>query len=258
MKYYVNWQVPLWMDVNKKKKYFDIPLNSFVELVTGYLQIQKDGTIFLQVFYTNNKDVLYIGYIEEKYLEPYIHALEFNCVDLSDIQTPEGSDAAQYVIWDGVKQTNECGPISIAYLLKLPLSAILSNWKTTGPKLYKRIFGQGKATGTTTQDLIDIFALADIKAENIGLKFKKYQPYFLEQYFQENEIIFSCYLKTQTGRLSGSGVLHWSVIKNIVCDGIGFGWVNIFNPFGNKIEKYSWQEFLLTTRNYPYGVSIKR
>lgn len=253
MKYYSNWQAPLWKWLDKKQKHFDVPLNAFVEVedYEGYEDLR-------QVIYTNVKGVATMGWMEKRFLEPYVNALPANCVDLSDIETPEGSDAAQYVIWDGVKQTNECGPISVAYLLRLPLSAILSNWKTKGPKFYKRIFGQGKATGTTTPDLVDLFALAGIDAIGLEKIFKKYSPYFLSEHLREHAVIFSCYVDTVTGRLRGSGVLHWSVLVDVVCDRRGFGWVDVMNPFNNAMERHSWQEFLATTRGAVYGVSVKK
>lgn len=253
MKYFSNWQAPLWRWIDKKSKYFDVPLNASLEV-----EAFNDYGDLAQVKYINAKGVSFLGWMDKKYLEPFEHALPFDCVDMSDIQTPEGSDAAQYVIWDGVKQTNECGPISVAYILSLPLSAILSNWKTKGPKLYKRIFGQGKATGTTAPDLIEIFALAGLQAVSIDLTFKKYSPYLLKEYLKDNDVILSCNLDTASGRLRGSGVGHWVVLVEVVCDAQGFGWVIVMNPFNNRQELYSWQEWLGTSRNYPYGVSVKK
>ncbi len=244
MESYCNWQTPLWRDETRTTKYFDLPLNSRFRVISP---MAVNG--LWQVEY-NDK----IGWIQDKYLEEYIENLPTNCVDLSGIQTAETNDAQQYIIWDGQKQVNMCGEICAAYIMQIPLDELLIRWKQNSPPLYKRIFGAGKARGTGAEELVELFGIFGYISTT--LKLQKYTPrLFADMVARQKGIIVSCHLNTQTGALNGSGVLHWCVVKEVIVDRVDMGWVTVFNPFGNAEERYSWREFLATTRS-PYGVVV--
>lgn len=247
MKYWLNWQAPIYDWLNKKRKLRDLPLNAVVDVYDG----ESDGVRNVEYQGIN-------GWIDTKYLEPYLHALPYDLVDLSDIETPDNTDAKQYVIWDGAKQVNMCGEICVAYILGMPLSGILANWKVKRLPFYRRIFGSGKASGTTSRDLVELLALADVSASLLESSYKKYSPYMLYNLIQNNWLIVACNIDGGLGYLRGSGVGHWVLVMDVVQDRQGFGWVDVFNPFNNCVERYSWREFLASTRNYPYGVIVEK
>ena len=58
-----------------------------------------------------------------------------------------------------------------------------------------------------------------------------------------------------TGLLRGSGVLHWVVLTKISPERNGLGLVELYNPAMNRIECYSWQEFI-NSAHQPYGVYV--
>lgn len=237
MKYWTNWQAPL-INATTHKKILDVPLNAIVD-------VNFEGDEYFVSWRDNH------GIMDKKYLEPFVHALPSDCVDMDDIQTPDPNDAAQYILRDGVKQVNMCGQMCMAYLLELPLKTVLDEWQAKDPSMYQRIFRTSKkATGTSDGDLIHMLGLFGEKAHSLTMK--KYSPATLKP-----SIIASCNIDGGTGALRGAGVLHWVVVVDVVPDRQGFGWIDVFNPFQNCVERYSWREWLASTRNSPYGVEVE-
>jgi hypothetical protein len=66
-------------------------------------------------------------------------------------------------------------------------------------------------------------------------------------------VIASVNMDGGTGWLRGSGVLHWVVVTKVIPERNGLGFVEVYNPAMNRIEYYSWQEFINSAR-MPYGV----
>lgn len=247
MQAYSSWQTPLYKDVDRKSKYFDVPLNARFDTVSP---ISVNGLWEIEYL---SKDKLYTGWIEDKYLEFYNHNLHTNVVDLEGIQTPELNDAQQYIFWDGFKRVNMCGELCVAETLKLPLVDILTKWETVDAPFYKRVVPPNKRdVGTVHDDLIRLYGLFGHTAQRLNLK--KYTPRLFSELVQNTKrVTVSTRLNTQTGALNGSGILHWCNVVEVIVEGIDMGWVVLYNPFGNRHELYSWREFLATTKS-PYGV----
>lgn len=195
-----------------------------------------------------------MGLIDPACVEPYVESLPKNCVDVSDIETPDPNDAAQYVMWQKLKQTNMCGELSVCYAIQqfegqsIPLSMLLTNWERQNPALYKRIFNSvTKAAGTWYTDLIQMFAVFGYEAK--PLPFKKITPHSLKAI---QFPIIGVKMDGISGRLRGSGVGHWVTVKEVVPERIGYGYVQLYNPFPNREEWYSWTEFVASVKT-PYG-----
>lgn len=253
-KYWINWQAPLWDFFIRKRKQFDVPLNT---IVTAGPQ-QDDMTM---ISFTNSKGQQN-GWVESRFLEPYINQLPVDCVDLSDIQTADPNDAQQYVDWEGYKQVNMCGEICIAYILGVKLSFVLQEWKARQLTLYKRIFGAGRATGTTKEDLTRIMdALAGeahFNIANLESVAKKYSPAQLAGLLEKYHIIAACNINSINGALRSGRIGHWVCVVAVYPDRQGMGWIDVMNPFNNCVERYSWAEWVANTRNYPSGLIVER
>lgn len=223
-KKYLTWQRPLWRKSSKVEKHLDIPLNAIVaaidEHIENGLQLVEYGK--------------FRGWVELDYLEPYIEQLDKDCVDLSDIQTPSDTDAQQYIIVDGKRIVNACGMISVAYLTGLKLSEVIATWREKNPNHY-RVVNNGNWL-TSADDLMAI--LTTLGYESDRLRMKRYTPSALT--FNE---ITAVTMDSNTGRLSTSGVRHWVVPVAVFSDRVGYGTIDIYNPFPNRIERYSWNEF---------------
>lgn len=239
MKYFVNWQCPLYYTPARAGKFFDIPINAFVELIS-------EGDGFSHVRY-NGKE----GYVESRFIEEYHQVLPYNCVDLTGIQTATTDDFEQYVIWDGVKQVNMCGQMCVARMLGMPLAKVLENWKAKDLPLYKRIFGSGKARGTNADVLIQLLSTFGEKAESIQMA--KYTPTALRDMVGFNHLICSVKMNATTGALRGGSVLHWILVREVVLERKGLGYVSVYNPAMNCEEVYSWAEWVAAA-GVPYGI----
>jgi hypothetical protein len=204
-----------------------------------------------RVIYLGDKN--YTGWLESAALEVYYENYEKDCVDISDIQTPDLRDAEQYVFWKKVKQTNMCGELCVAYNLHIKLSYLLEAWEKKSPKFFNRIFRAGieKATGTGQLDLIDMYNAFDIQAKKLEGNYPVYTPEMLQP-----GMIVGCKIDGYTGRLRGQGIGHWVTIASTTNERLGYGDVTVYNPFPNRLEKYSYAEFLASCRS-PYGAVME-
>lgn len=126
----------------------------------------RTGTKILDIFPNNPVDVIgeQSGWLEVEYqskygwifaslLEPYVENLPKDIVKI-DNQTPDKYDFEQFIIKNGIKQTNLCGELACCIALGVTLSGLMDVWEIKAPKLWARIKGSGKFTGTSREDLI--------------------------------------------------------------------------------------------------------
>jgi hypothetical protein len=57
--------------------------------------------------------------------------------------------------------------------------------------------------------------------------------------------------------MRGSGALHWVVVDRIVADGVNRGFMELYNPAPNRVQLYSWDEFIKSAGS-PYGLWVPR
>jgi hypothetical protein len=199
------------------------------------------------------------GWMYKADLEDYIENYPRDCVVIQN-QTPSPNDFEQYFIFNGVKQVNACGELCVAYILGISLQQLLENWQVKLPSLWRSIFSNGRARGTGSGDLrqmLDIYA-----QENMELTSALYEPHIkrsrytikgLQRLINKGSVIVSVNIDSASGLLRGSGVLHWIVVTKISPERNGLGLVELYNPAMNRIECYSWQEFINSSHE-PYGV----
>jgi len=150
------------------------------------------------------------------------------------------------------------------------METVLDYWKETQPKLYEYHVGQkeGKGENTNTRELKSILNAygyhndqknnrADFRDFNEGLKSAGLLPSspgriqkMLDDYF----LIAGVGIDDVTGRLiRRDKVRHWVVVEKIdprgnLVGGNG-GWVELYNPFQNRWEEYSYKEFIYSMDN---------
>lgn len=238
-KKYLLWQRSLYQTSTGNLTYFDLPLNAIVDAIDG--QIENGRQL---VEYRDRR-----GWVELDYLETYAETLDRFCVDLIGIQTPEENDAQQYIIIDGKKVVNACGMISCAFVLGMSLVDTLKNWGQTYPSHYKYVTTVEKWL-TGANDLIAI--LQPVQAERLVMR--RYSPSGIKNLLRK--AIIAVTINSYTGRLSTKGIRHWVVPVDIFLDRQGYGTIDIYNPFPNRVERYSWNEFIASAGNVN-GVIIK-
>ena len=238
-KKYMTWQRPIYKNpAGLEKAGGDLSLHTIVfavdEAIDNGRQLVDAGNVR--------------GCVEIEYLETYAESLPFDCVDMSGLQTPITSDAQQYINYDGVKIVNACGMISVAYTLNLPLLEVFETWKAKKPSHYAAV--RNSKYGTGMDDLRIIYSCFGVNAVRIPLP--KYQPEQLAALMRDYDIISSVRMNKITGRLDKTGVLHWIVPVSIWLDRFGYGTIDIYNPFPNRVERYSWAEFVASA-GWVYG-----
>lgn len=249
VKYWTNAVAPLRAQPDiKTAKILEIPPNALVECYEDH-----DG--FLHVEYKGK-----FGYVANTLAEPYWETLPKNCVEIPN-QVEGGFE--QYFMLDGVKQVNFCGELDICYALDVKLESFIETMKVQAPKLWKRLKGSGRFSGTTDQDLIQMCAALGVEAEYLSVVTKdrwlnrsRYTPAILKKLTETGFPIVACKIDGVTGRLRGSGIGHWVLVTKVEPERTG-GLVYLYNSAPNRIEVYSWQEFVASA-NQPYGVFIRR
>jgi hypothetical protein len=200
-----------------------------------------------------------LGWVHGGDLENYIENYSRDCVVIFN-QTPAPNDFEQYFIFNGFKQVNACGELCVAYILGISLREMLENWQVKEPGFWKTIFGGGRARGTGSGELsqmFDIFAQPSMQLTTAlfepHIKRSRYTIKGMQHLLKSGSVIASVNIDGNTGLLRGAGVLHWVVVTKVTAERNGMGFVEMYNPAMNRIEVYSWQEFINSAR-LPYGV----
>lgn len=210
------------------------------------------------VYRTDLQDItgwMYVGWLED-----YTEILPANCVDIPD-QTADPRDAEQYFMLYGIKQTNICGEACAAYLLNIGVKDILDNWKREKPGIWKSVFSKGKLRGTNYAELISIFEIYGKRSYNLTqimtdkiIGRPRYTPALLQTTLGLGSVIAGVNID-YAGRLKPSGTPHWVVATAVHPERSGYGTIEIYNPFPNRVEIYSWAEFASSART-PAGVFL--
>lgn len=220
-----------------------------------------------EVTYINTLGVIYTGWIETVFLEPFVNNGEI--VKVASPTVYQG-DAAQYLIYLGVKQYNLCGEFSVLYCAgwtEEPIEDWIDEWKTKDLTGWNLVFRNKYSRTTGFTDLESMFATFEgypEKFERLTDSFylperkrPHLTPFRLREFLKDNLAIIGCKISTYTGRLQASGTLHWVVVESMSPYRHG-GLVTIYNPFSNAMEEYSWEEFYASVTGTPYGLAVPR
>lgn len=217
-----------------------------------------NGHPFVEVEYIDTK--VWRGWVYAGYLEDYVENLPKDCVDLGE-QTPAPNDAEQYVHYNGTKQVNLCGEICAAFCAGVGLTYLLTEWQKKYPKEWTRVFKKpgAVADGTGVGDLVTMLETVGIKAYSLTqamhdpyLKRSRYTVEWLKRMLTTGHVIASVTIN-RSGRLDKTGALHWVVVTSVMPERCGYGLVSVFNPFPNRVETYTWSEWM-TAAKHPAGV----
>ena len=175
--------------------------------------------------------------------------------------------AAQYVDVDGKKKTNLCGEFCVALIVKESINAVLERWKEVQPVLYADIVGNNKGTGTfALHTILKSYGYnteGDVREFSAGLidpylKKSLFSPGRIAKMLKTHFLIAGVNIDGLTGKLKpGEDVRHWVVVVKLILSGKNRGWVQLYNPFPNCREEYSYREFT-NAAGYWSGLWVKR
>jgi hypothetical protein len=193
------------------------------------------------------------GWAQQAFLDDYVEEYPGHEVEI-DHQTADPNDAQQYMEWEGETQYNMCGELCVAYIVGKKLTDILETWKNFDQK---GSFSYSKSTikdGTTALHLQDIFRAFRYTDADF-LDFTSAVP---DQSLDKEGQRMAGRLKTHylvarirsNVKVGGNGELlnnqpvdqrnHWVVVNAVTYGG---NRVEIYNPYHNRREVYSYSEF---------------
>lgn len=209
------------------------------------------------------------AWVQSAYMEELIEKFPEYEVDIPTA-TEDETDAAQYMILNGGVKYNMCGQLCVAFIGGDDILTFVEKWKETSPVYYNWTMAGDKDQPTgidvlssmlkvygyrsNTEDIVPFGA--GLTDPVIGLKLSpgRFQK-MLENYY----LIAGVKIDRITGKLKAQGVGHWVVLDKIEPNGINGGWVEIYNPFPNKRQEYSYDEFITACGGpYWYGLWVKR
>ena len=168
------------------------------------------------------------------------------------------------------------------YIKSFSIDTVLEYWKGVQPDLYNSILGENRDEPTGPEDLITILkaygygrskAKGNDKAkDNVydredysyyrpgSQDFFGYSPVRDAEALKTHFVIAGVHINNRTGRLRPSGVAHWVVVTKITPQGnlVGGngGWVELYNPFPNCWEEYSYREFMASFSGSSEGATL--
>lgn len=258
---WVNGFAPMLVRPNPNStKILDVPERSLVETIGMTTQVLDDSISYEMVNYRTDRKT-FTGWIYCGWLEEYIESLPKNCIEIPD-QTPDPRDAEQFFLWLGIRQVNICGEACAAFLLGISLQELLEHWRDQKPSVWRSVFSGSFFRGTSDMEVIGIFEMYAQSATRLTDALRdplqhrtRYTVRGLQRLISTGDVIASVRID-RAGRLQPSGTLHWVVITGVDPERAGYGWVELYNPYPNRIERYSWNEFISSAR-VPYGVYVK-
>jgi len=244
----------------------DLPIRAVVFPTGEEQEVETDGKI------TRWEKVIYKGqtaWVHSAYMEDLVERFPEYEVEIPTA-TEDESDAAQYMILNGDVKYNMCGQLCAAFIGGDDILTFVDKWKETSPVYYNWAIGGNKDEPTgidTLASMLKVYGyrtntdqvltfIAGMTDSVIGLKLSpgRFQR-MLENYY----LIAAVKIDAVTGKLRGQGVGHWVVLDKIQPEGINGGWVELYNPFPNKRQEYSYDEFIESCGGpYWLGLWVKR
>lgn len=239
----------------------DIPPGAIVEWTGSQVPTQGNGyeMLWSEVVFRGRAAWVADGLLED-YVEKYPEEV------LIPHPTPETGDAAQYMLLDGRVKYNMCGELCASFIGGDDIETFLAKWKQVSPHYYKWAV-QGENDNPTGLDALEsmlsvyghTFPLmrfqAGLSDPGIGYKLS---PGRLRRRLETHYLIAGVDIDAYSGKLRGQGVGHWVVVDRIEPNGVNGGWVQLYNPFPNRRQDYSYDEFLNASGPNRTGLWVRR
>jgi hypothetical protein len=261
VKKWVIWQAPL-RQIPTGDKFLDIPSGTIVEVTGRQQPVEMSGQprIWSEILYNDNRLWVYDGYLEDL-VEKYP-----NFEVIIEHPTPDPYDAAQYLILDGHTKYNMCGELCVAFIGGDSIETFLNKWLAISPSYYKWAL-QGdsdKSTGIDAlESMLSVYGYSfpllrfDEGLTDPVMGFRL-SPGRINRLLRSYSLIAGVNIDGVTGKLRGQGVGHWVVVDKITPNGVNCGWVELYNPFPNKRQDYSYDEFINSVGSNRSGIWVPR
>jgi hypothetical protein len=175
-------------------------------------------------------------------------------------ETESPTDAAQYMVYRGLKQYNLCMEFCVAYCMRDDehtdnIDDYLAYWEVKDPIWWKTIFKNNLARTTGMYDIKK--ALEAYEAETMEWKPTPSNMIPFRVMLDTHHAIMGVHID-YTGYLVGQGIPHWVVLEQLDVRDPKHAIVDVYNPFTNLIESYSWRELMNSSGSYKQCLWVKR
>jgi len=244
------------------QRLMDIPPGVIID-TTGRQQVVNAGeydVLWSEITYRGTS-----AWVNDTFLEDYVEKYP-NAEVLIPHPTAEPNDAAQYMILDGRVKYNMCGELCCAFIGGDDIETFLKKWEQVSPSYYKwALYGDSdKATGVDAlESMLKVYNhpfpitrfQAGLTDPIIGFRIT---PGRIARMLEKHYLIAGVRIDNLTGKLRGQGVGHWVVLDKIKPYGVNGGWVELYNPFPNRRQEYSYDEFIDASSPNWSGIWVSR
>lgn len=234
--------------------------------MTGQLET-VNSVKWTQVSYRNK-----LGWARDSMLDDYADRFPENEVFIPN-PTPDVDDAAQYMflLGENGEKNNMCGQLCAAFIIKVDIETFVDDWRVKANNFYRLAIAGNADNATGVDSLASMFKVAPYNTQpGDVMRFEipmmdpitnrvVVSPGRIETMLKTHYLVAGVRIKP-TGKLSGGGLGHWVVLDGITPNGrLGGngGWVEIYNPFINKRQEYSYEEFMTSFAGF-LGLWVKR
>lgn len=177
---------------------------------------------------------------------------------------PNPDEPAEYIIVEGKKKYNLCGEFCVAFIVKDSIDDFLSKWKKASPTYYNMVVDKDSSTGLDAlENMLNVYGYNT--AEGHILNFKKglndpgkrinISPSQLKKTLETYYLIAGVIKESKSGNLVKKGIGSWIVLDKITQNDER---VEIYNPHPNRMQNYSFDEFIKSMGPTPTGLWVKR
>jgi len=241
---------PLYNGPGGKKQNINLSVNHIYD-VTGNQEIFR-GMPWTEIKFVDRDEVARQGWVQDVYLEDYVDDPVSKGFEV-DIPNPtaDSTDAAQYMKWESdSKYVNMCGELCVAFIAGDGIETFLNKWKQMDGSFYHLIIPKDRGTSADeVNNMLKVYGYPDkyidfeagLTDADIG---KKVSPGRFQNMLATHYLIAAVRIDSIAGNIGEGRVGHWVVVDKVVSDGINRGWAEIYNPFPNKRQVYSYDEFI--------------
>lgn len=137
------------------------------------------------------------------------------------------------------------------------IDEFLAYWETKSTKWWKAILSNNLARTTSIYDLERMLEAYNYRVPCNRFTDVKVTPLAIQTSLQFSQAIIGVQIDYR-GYLVGKGIPHWVVLETLHYYNPIHSVVDIYNPFTNHIEPYTWQELMISTGAYKQGIWIER
>jgi hypothetical protein len=232
-----------------KKQNIFVTVNNLYD-VTSHQQVFQ-GKAWSEIRFVDRGGIERTGWVQDVYLEDLVEDPDSQGFEVHiPHPTPDSTDAAQYLIWEKPRHVNMCGELCVAYIGGDDIETFLTKWRQMVGTKYKTIVPLDKKTGPDELDnMLKVYGYPspnirfEVGLEIPGTEFRM-SPGRFQKMLVTHYLIAAVRIDGVAGNIGEGDIGHWVVLDKVIPDGVDRGWVEVYNPFPNKRQKYSYDEFI--------------